>query len=208
MRKLVATTMAVLMMLAVGCKVEFNTAEEMGPGDIVMQDGTILLQDFDVTTIREFIEATAEVKDYHIILNTGGGNAFNTVTMINRIQELQGQGAHITTELIGYGLSAGSVIFLMGDTRIVHEGAILMLHGAAFVQGYERINETKACDKEGLESYCDMLVMINDNFEKVLKEKTKMTDEEIHDWLHFEDANFMTAQEAYDLNIATVIIGD
>jgi ATP-dependent protease ClpP protease subunit len=208
-RKIVATALALVMTLVVGCNFEFSVGDSHSPGDIVMSDGKILLSDFDSITIRKFLEATKEVKDYHIILNTGGGSSLNCMTMINRIQRLQAQGAHITTEIIGYGMSAGTFVFLLGDERIVHEGSILLLHGAGDQVGYERLDARKVCAApEGREYLCDFLNMLDQSVIDLLREKTIMTDEEINDWLYFEDYNFMSADEAFDLNVATKIVGE
>jgi ATP-dependent protease ClpP protease subunit len=126
--------------------------------------------------------------------------------MINRIEELQTQGAHITTEIIGYGFSAGSFFFLLGDERIVHKGAILMFHGAGMQQGFTRMDAKKACNTEGQETLCDVLTMLDDNVFNLLRNKTFMEEKDIQHWMYHEDFNFMSAEEAYKLNVATTII--
>lgn len=210
MKKLLMTAMAALTILLMGCDFEvpsisLTVGDDWRPGDIVMTDGTILISDFDTTTIRNFLEATKEVKNYHIVLNTGGGQAFNCVTMINRIQYLQSQGAHITTEIIGYGMSAGTVVFLLGDERIVHTGAVLMLHGAGVTAYGERYGCKSDFPDTAPDGMKEVLCMVDANFKELLLEKTDLTDEEVDKWLYGQDFNYMTAQEAFDLNLATTI---
>ena len=206
MKKLIAGLIAGLMLLGVvGCKLEFNTEKTIQTNHIVMPDGKILISDFDAMTIRNFLKATEEVKDYHILLNTGGGNAPNAITMINRIQNLQRQGAHITTETYGYALSAGAVVFLTGDTRIIHSGAMLMFH-CSRVSSFGGVQTQKTEDME--EPMRDWLIMIDNNFAELLKEKTNLTDEEIDRWLFHEDSNFMSAEEAFKIKIATILVKD
>ena len=205
--KIMATALALVMMLVVGCKIEIEhtdtNASMMPTGGIVMPSGKILISDFDSTTIRNFLIATEDLKDYHFIINTGGGSALNSTTMINRIEFLQNCGAHITTEIIGYGMSAGTFLFLMGDERIVHEGAVLMLHGAGVQQGYTRMNKKTACDAEGQEALCDFLTILDQNVIDLLRQKTLMTDKDIDSWMYFDDYNFMDSEEAFELRLAT-----
>ena len=196
------------MIVLAGCRIEVDTKTSAMPtGSIVMPSGKILISDFDVTTVRNFLIATEEVKDYHIILNTSGGSSNNCTTMINRIQLLQKQGAHITTEIIGYGMSAGAFVFLTGDVRIAHTGAILMFHGAGVQQGYERIDASKACKSDDA-VLCSYLNMLDATVIDLLMDKTAISEDDIAHWMYFEEYNFMDAEEALELNVATVLIGD
>jgi ATP-dependent protease ClpP protease subunit len=125
--------------------------------------------------------------------------------MVNRVEELQSKGCHITTEIYGYGMSAGALLFLAGDTRIVHTGAGLMFHAAAVGSGYGGRNTQRT---DGLEpDKVIALRMLDHTFEQMLLEKTTMGIDDVEKWLFEYDMNYMSAQEAFDTNVATVILG-
>jgi ATP-dependent protease ClpP protease subunit len=211
MKKLLSVVLISMLILTVGCKIEVEvndvTPAPLESNPIVRVDGSIFIEDFSDSTVKQFFDATAEEEDfYHIVLNTKGGKASNTVTLINRIQYLQDVGSYITTEIYGYGMSAGSVLFLLGDTRIVHSGAILMFHACGVTSYGQRYTSESDFPSESPDGLKDYMQMLDANFAELLKEKTGMTDREIHDWMFFEDYNYMTAEEAFQLNIATELI--
>jgi ATP-dependent protease ClpP protease subunit len=82
------------------------------------------------SSFMEFMEATAFAKDIYItlILHTGGGDAFSTIGIINRIHELKKKGCFFETRVYSSAMSAGSYIWLEGDRRVIYEGATLMFH--------------------------------------------------------------------------------
>ena len=93
-------------------------------------DGTIIISgNVDEDTFKEFRALTLDGRDhYTIILMTRGGCAYNTIAIMNRIDTLQKQGVKFTTYITAHGQSAGSYIFMMGDERIMNNGAVTMWH--------------------------------------------------------------------------------
>jgi ATP-dependent protease ClpP protease subunit len=203
MKKLVATTLAVLMMLVVGCRIEVDTTTRYNP--MVMESGKLMVSGgFSEEMLSDFLRATDEVKDYHILINSKGGAAFAALGMINRIEDLQSKGAHITTESYGYSFSAGTYLFLAGDTRIAHTGSAFMFHAA----GVNTYGGRSTLKSEGLDpSTYDMLNICDDVFIQMMMERTTMSLDDANYWLYFEDFNFMTSEMAFELNVATEIKG-
>lgn len=209
MKKLLSIVLAGLLILSVGgCKIEVkDTTEVQNAWEVLQPDGTILVDSFDYPSLKSFLHRTTEVKDYHIIIHSPGGVAVNCVAMMNRIADLQRQGAVITTEVLGMGLSGGALLFIMGDNRIIHDGAVLMFHSAGFVWSGERMNAKKLykTGNPDMMPSGDFLSMLDDRFAKRMKE-LGLTDKEVEDWLYHEDANFMNAAEALELNLANGLI--
>jgi hypothetical protein len=79
-----------------------------------------------------------------------------------------------------------------------------MLHCA----GTSVFGARSTVETDGLEdSTYDMLLIVDDVFIQMLLEKTTMGTKDVHNWMYFDDFNFMTAEEAYTLNLATVLKG-
>ena len=168
MKKLIAITLASLMLLVVGCKLEVEVTEK-DKYYMIMDSGKILVSGgFTEDMLREVLLATDEVKDYHILINSRGGDAYALLGMINRVEYLQSQGAHITTESYGYAFSAGLFLFLSGDTRIIHKGSALMFHCAGIQKYATRLN----LKSEEVEPHTkDMLQIVDDTFVQMMLER-------------------------------------
>jgi len=172
---------------------------------IEMPDGRLILPSgFSTGYARDFLIDIAEDRDYHFIIENFGGSAYDMITFVNRIQELQSKGYKITTETYGYAMSAGTTFFLLGDERILHSGASLMFHGAG-MNGYGGRSSLK--NPESLQEFQRIsLQLIDDEMIAILKEKTLMNDGEIQFWMYDLDYNFMSSKQAKKLNVATKII--
>ena len=204
MKKLIATMAAALMLLTVGCNFDFslsNTSKQY----MEMDSGKIMITGmFNEAMLASFLRATDEVKDYHILINSFGGSAYDLLGMLNRIEDLQSRGAHITTETHGYAMSAGSILFLSGDTRIAHTGSGFMIH-AAGIDAFVGRKTIKTVDIPQHEY--DLLKIVDEVFIQMLMERTTMSLEEANRWLYFEEANFLRSEKAFELNIATELKG-
>lgn len=155
----------------------------------------------------DYLRALQVERNYHIIVNSFGGSAYDAIAVMNRIAELQRKGFIITTEIYGYALSGGAFIFIMGDTRIIHDGATIMFHGVGFSGVFgvrQSLRSFILTGKTDLDPYTlQAFVIIDNKLAKELKERTNMTDEEIKHWLYALDYNHMTADEAVKLKVAT-----
>lgn len=99
-------------------------------GDIILTGPVGFLDwDGDGFTAREVIAALAEIEgDVTVKINSGGGFAFDGISIYNALRQHDGS---VTTIATGIAASAASAIFMAGQTRIVADGAMLMIHDAS-----------------------------------------------------------------------------
>lgn len=163
--------------------VDWWTGEPI-PGNFIAQDE--FLRDLDELAGKDSIT---------VHINSVGGDMYAGIAIYNR---LKGLAARVTTINDGLAASAGSLIFMAGDTRKVNAGSNLMIHGAAgFMYGYYQVQDLRSSIKQ-LEAHNK--AGINIYAEATGKEKDAikaMVDRET--WL--------TGQEAVDAGFADEVIG-
>lgn len=155
-----------------------------------------------------YLKALQKEQDYHIIIDSFGGSAFDTIAIINRISELQDKGFNITTEAYGYTLSGGAFIFIMGDDRIIHDGAALMFHGAGFDGQFGRVSLRDFVLTGKTDLALDVvtaLAIIDNKFAAEMHERLGFSYDDIVRWLYAGDYNYMTSDEALELGVATEV---
>lgn len=155
------------------------------PGDFIAQD----------EFLRDLEELSA-VDSITVHINSVGGDMYAGIAIYNR---LKGLAAKVTTINDGLAASAGSLIFMAGDTRKVNAGSNLMIHGAAgFLYGYYQVQDLKSAVKQ-LDAHNKAGVNIYAEATGKDKESIKaMVDRET--WL--------TGQEAVDAGFADEVIGE
>jgi ATP-dependent protease ClpP protease subunit len=200
MKRKLTSVLVALSILLTGCVLTIGEKE-----DTVfktLDNGAIIFPaSQDPGAIGKYMEALQEDRDYHIIIDSFGGSAFDLLGIMNRIQELQRAGFHITTESYGYACSAGAYIFLTGDTRIAHTGALFMLHGGGVPGSYGARRDLR--DPDLAPELQSLLKIIDGEFIRLLLEKTHLTEKEVDRWLYTDESNWMSSEEAFELNIAT-----
>ena len=155
-----------------------------------------------VEELEELLEEK-DPKKLVVRINSGGGSAFSGFEIANR---LRGMETHVVTRNESAAMSAAAVIFLAGDEREVGGmGTATMFHGARGfidilefgpVEKLENVDVQAVKDKE-----LDLLKSLNRSIVKMLKDNTKMSDEEIDDIVSNEKQ--LTSEEALDFGIAT-----
>ena len=105
------------------------------PGNFIAQDE--FLRDLEELAGKDSIT---------VHINSVGGDMYAGIAIYNR---LKGLAAKVTTINDGLAASAGSLIFMAGDTRKVNAGSNLMIHGAAgFLYGYYQVQDLKGVTKQ------------------------------------------------------------
>jgi ATP-dependent protease ClpP protease subunit len=128
-------------------------------------------------------------------INSVGGSFYAGLAIYNRLRSL---GAKITTINDSLAASAGSIIFMAGDTRKVNAGSTLMVHSVmGFLYGYYNVGDLKNTIKT-LQAHDKALVA-------VYKEATGLDEETIRTAIAKD--TYMTGQEAVDAGWADVLIG-
>lgn len=139
------------------------------PGNFIAQDE--FLQDLENLAGKDSIT---------VHINSVGGDMYAGIAIYNR---LKGLASHVTTVNDGLAASAGSLIFMAGDTRKVNAGSNLMIHGAAgFLYGYYQVQDLAAIRKQleahnraGINIYAEATGKDKDTIKNMVDRETWLT---------------------------------
>lgn len=81
-----------------------------------------------IDCVRTLIHNRPDRKTIDIILDTDGGDAQATISIMNYIRFMKSRGYRFRGTVFSHALSGGSYIFVMCDERIMYPGAQLMFH--------------------------------------------------------------------------------
>lgn len=153
--------------------------------------------DGNFIVLSEFLRDLDELRDKSSItvhINSVGGDMYAGIAIYNRLKELSG---HVTTVNDGLAASAGSLIFMAGDTRKVNAGSNIMIHGAAgLLWGYYQVQDLRAAIKQ-LEAHNKAAV-------NIYAERTGRPAEEIKPMVDRE--TWLTGQDAVTAGFATEVV--
>ena len=139
------------------------------PGNFIAQDE--FLRDLEALSGKENIT---------VHINSVGGDMYAGMAIYNR---LKGLAANVTTINDGLAASAGSLIFMAGDTRKVNAGSNLMIHGAAgFLYGYYQVQDLnnikkqlEAHNRAGVNIYAEATGRDKDSIKAMVDRETWLT---------------------------------
>ena len=139
------------------------------PGNFIAQDE--FLRDLEELAGKDSIT---------VHINSVGGDMYAGIAIYNR---LKGLAAKVTTINDGLAASAGSLIFMAGDTRKVNAGSNLMIHGAAgFLYGYYQVQDLAAIKKQleahnkaGINIYAEATGRDKDSIKSMVDKETWLT---------------------------------
>lgn len=141
--------------------------------------------------VREIFEKIEE-DDIELHINSYGGSVFASISIFNYLQSL---GKNITTINDGICASGASLIFMVGDARIMPENTMLMIHRAStFAWG--NCNELRE-QADVLEKLDNSTVMAN------YKNHFKGTDEELMELIDKE--TWLSADECLEKGFCTEV---
>lgn len=98
-----------------------DAAELLVFGDI----GDEFMGGITAKMFQEELKSLGDVKNINVKINSGGGLAFDGVSMRN---SLLSHPAHVTVEVMGLAASAASIVAMGGDTVLMRSGSMLMIH--------------------------------------------------------------------------------
>lgn len=132
------------------------------------------------------VEELAEKDSITVHINSVGGDFYAGLAIYNRLRALK---AHVTTINDGLAASAGSIIFMAGDTRKVNAGSNLMIHGVlSFFYGYYNAVELQTAiktleshNKAAVAAYVEATGLDKSVVEAAMSEDTYMTGQEAVD---------------------------
>jgi len=168
--------------------------------ELITSPAIVTVQQFTETAVKEFREDMEKAQEtgqpfIPIIIDSYGGSVYGCLDMVAQIRATK---MPVYTICMGKAMSAGAILFSMGQKRFMAEHATLMLHDAATTTG-GKIEEIKADAKE-----CDRLnKLIFSILAKNCGQKENYFDNFIHEKGHADI--FLTAKEAKKHKICTHI---
>lgn len=136
--------------------------------------------------LGEFLEDLEKIKERSKItvrINSPGGELYAGLTIMNRLSELKGD---VVTIVDGLAASAASIILQGGKTRRVHNGSMVMVHGASlFLYGSfnkakmeEAVKQLDAANRAAIEAYSQRMNVSKDEIREVMEKTEWMTGQE------------------------------
>ncbi|MCT7307948.1 head maturation protease, ClpP-related [Ralstonia wenshanensis] len=147
------------------------------------------------TTAKAFVnELDALAKDADEILvavNSGGGDVFDGFAIYNALRRYSGK---VTARVDGIAASAASLVVMAGDTIVMPENAMMMIHNAWTIA---------AGDAAQMRKTAELLDKTRDGIVAAYRNKCGLTDDEIVAMMDAE--TWMTASEAKERGFADQI---
>lgn len=170
-------------------EVDFDAKElfiydEIGPAWAGMVD--------DVSVVAAL--ARLKGQDITVRINTPGGDAFMGVSIYEALRRHTG---HVTTSIDGAALSAGSLIALAGDARLISRGGTVMIHNALTIA---------MGDGNALRKVADTLDKISGSILTIYADRLSLdeigyTAEDVQQMM--DEETWFNANEAVDFGFAT-----
>lgn len=176
-------------------KVDENETELFIYGDIRKKD---IIEDWlgigkDVTeafTLKDALQAV-DTPNLTVRINSYGGSVSEGLAIYSLLQDFKGK---VKTIVDGFACSAASIVFMAGDTRVVPESGLLMIHNAWMK------NEG---DSNSMKKAAEDLEKITQPSVNIYVSKTGQPESKIKEMMNRE--TWITSQEAFDLGFATTI---
>jgi len=151
--------------------------------------------------IADYLLWHPEIKRLIIELHTGGGSIMEAWRSVGAIKEMQAVGVEVETRVNGMAASAGVILLVAGDKRLVNPNAEIMIHKIWTFTMFDIKTPDSSQDQ------ADVLKHFQDNINAFLRERTKLTEEQLDSKI-FKKNWWMTGRQAVKLGIATGLIGE
>lgn len=136
--------------------------------------------------LGEFLNDLEKVKNRSKVtvrINSPGGELYAGLAIMNRLSELNGD---VITIVDGLAASAASIILQGGKTRKVHNGSMVMVHGASsFLFGYynkakleDAAKQLNAANRAAIEAYSQRMDINKDEIQSIMDRTEWMTGQE------------------------------
>lgn len=130
-----------------------------------------------------------------VTLNSPGGSVLAGLALYDHIRELAARGHHMTVKVRGMAASMGGILLQAGDTRIVGEEAMVLIH---------EVSSGTSGPVSHMQDRIDFSKQLWEKLAKILAKRSRLTVEEIKqkcfkfDW-------WLSAEEAVKLGFADKI---
>lgn len=152
-----------------------------------------LESDVSSYNLSKQLEQLADVDEIDVYINSYGGEVAEGLAIYNALKRHK---AKVTTWCDGFACSIASVIFMAGDTRIMSNASLLMIHNA-----WTRVSG----NANELRKQADDLDTITQASVNVYMEKVNISEEELKELL--DEEKWLSPQEALEKGFATMISG-
>lgn len=169
---------------------EGRTVDIMIYGDIVSYKWL----DSDVTAydLAQAIDDLTDIDTITVGINSYGGDVAQGLAIYNALKRSPAQ---VVTRCDGFACSAASVVFAAGDSRVMYDSSLIMIHNAwTYAEG----------DANTMRDVADMLDKVTEPSIKAYKSVMDLTEDEIREMMDKE--TWITADEALEYGLATSII--
>ena len=150
--------------------------------------------DSDVTAydLAQAIDDLTDIDTITVGINSYGGDVAQGLAIYNALKRSPAQ---VVTRCDGFACSAASVVFAAGDSRIMYDSSLIMIHNAwTYAEG----------DANTMRDVADMLDKVTEPSIKAYKSVMDLTEDEIREMMDKE--TWITADEALEYGLATSII--
>lgn len=130
-----------------------------------------------------------------VTLNSPGGSVLAGLALYDHIRELSARGHHMTVKVRGMAASMGGILLQAGDTRIVGEEAMVLIH---------EVSSGTSGSVSMMQDRIDFSKQLWEKLAKILAKRSRMTVKEIKDKC-FKFDWWLDAEEAVKLGFADKI---
>ena len=152
-----------------------------------------LESDVSSYNLSKQLEQLGDVEEIDVYINSYGGEVAEGLAIYNALKRHK---AKVTTWCDGFACSIASVIFMAGDTRIMSNASLLMIHNA-----WTRVSG----NANELRKQADDLDTITQASINAYMEKVNISEEELKELL--DEEKWLSPQEALGKGFATMISG-
>lgn len=152
-----------------------------------------LESDVSSYNLSKQLEQLGDVDEIDVYINSYGGEVAEGLAIYNALKRHK---AKVTTWCDGFACSIASVIFMAGDTRIMSNASLLMIHNA-----WTRVSG----NANELRKQADDLDTITQASINAYMEKVNISEEELKELL--DEEKWLSPQEALGKGFATMISG-
>ena len=131
-------------------------------------------------------------------INSYGGDLSEGVAVYNFLRSVSAKGTPITTYIDGIAASAASIIFMAGDSRIMPDSTIFMVHYPWMAT---------AGNTQQLQSDASVLEKMGESMAHIYEERSSLTLDQVHSLLEGAegDGSWLDAEEALGYGLCTKI---
>jgi ATP-dependent Clp protease protease subunit len=145
-------------------------------------------------TVKQQIDQAGPHNSIAVRINSPGGDAFEGVAIHNL---LRAQGKPVNVYVDGIAASAASIIAMAGDTRVMGNNAMMMIHNAWSVcQGYA----------DDMRKMADTLDKVSASVAQTYIDRAGLSKDKVKDLMDAE--SWLSAKECVEMNLATGVAED